>query len=246
MDFITAKKELAEDRLDLNWDKLDQNDRWSKDDIANHINRATKSVWDMHDWDFTEGQHTGTISSAEVSKGYLQYPDFMITGSGKMLFIDDTELKKVRYHDFVRAEKTDGDDYDIWADSQQNIYVFDNHFKSGNKVELYGKNGYQKMTSDNELLPFSHTSKLDSSGNSMIVDLAYANALASDKLRRYEAANNEQKKAVQGIEGLWDSYADDRASEKTAAQRLEVPDYFDQNAGRRESKTGHFNLPEDF
>lgn len=246
MDFLTAKKQLANDRLDLNWDKLDQNDRWSQEDMAEHINRATKSVWDMHDWDFTEGQHTGTISNTQTQKGYLQYPDYMITGSAKMVFVDDTELKKVRYHDFVRAEKSDGDDYDIWAENQQNIYLFGEHLTQGKSVEIYGKNGYQKMTEDDELLPFSHTDELEASGNSLIVDLAYANALASDKLRRYEAANNEQQKALQGIEGLWDSYADDRAAEKTASQRLNVPDYFDQNAGRRESKTGHFNLPEDF
>lgn len=243
MDFLDAKKALANE-LNIDFSNIAQNERFSEDDLAEYINQGAKIVWDRHTWDFTEGQYEGTITSTETTQGYLPYPKFFVLGSIVMLFVDNDEYDKVNYHDYVRMMKQDTDrDSEVFAEYKQNVYINPNNLQSGQDIEAYGKLAFDPFDDDTTLLPFSHSPNIDSSGNDAIVQIAYAEALNSDKLREPEKANNEREKALSKIDRLWKTYADNRAKEAVVRQRFVVPDYFDNNTTPRSSDyIGHFDL----
>jgi len=229
MTFLEAKKALANE-LNIEYSKLNQNDRFSEKDLEAWINQGVKMIWDRHSWDFTEGQLEGTLSSAEISKGYLMYPDEMIVGSMQLLFLGDDEMDKIDFHDFRRIMKKEPkNQHEIFAEFKRNIYINPNLMKVGKDVEGYGKLGYETITDDTADVPFSTSSGIDSSGNDAIVSLAYAEALNSDKLREPEKANNEKQQAIGIVDRIWSNYADNRASETVVRPQFIVPDYFDDN-----------------
>lgn len=246
MNFLEAQKQLCRE-LSIEFDKLDQNDRFSLPDIKEYINSAAKTAWDRHRWSFTEGQFQGTLTAAEISKGYVMYPDEMVVGSLTELYVEgiDRSLDKLRHQDYKRLRRqAPNRDFPIFSEYKNNIYINPNIISAGKKLEGYGKEAFTKMTADDDLLPFSHAPESESTGNDQIINLAYGEALGSDKLKEDAKGNNEQEKALALLDAMWKDYADDRAHEKITEPMLRVPDYFNDHLSTPNNRSwfGQFNI----
>lgn len=201
-------------------------------DIKDYINNAQKIAWDIHRWDFTEANKAITTT---VSTDYYDYPTEMVSGSAEFLTVAGLKYTKIDFEDYLNW-KTDNptstDKY--WAERGRLIFVNSLAYTAGQEMVVFGKALMPSaLVNDADLLMFSPDSdNVEHSGNNAIVQLAYSEALASEKKRNPAQAKMERDNAIQILESIWKPMAEDRAKAQNKGRTFfDVPDFFQSNMG---------------
>lgn len=242
MQLSEAKQALCR-KLDIEYSDIANNDVFSDADLEDWINQGAYRAWDYRRWEFSEGAKTATLTSTEVSAGYMSQPDAFSTGSIFLVKVNGKEYDKREFASYERIFENDSNDTSkVWTTYKRLIFVNMNVAGSGDSIDIWGKLKFTKLTQATDILPFSpDTDNEEYSGNQAVVLLAYAEALASEKKRNPAQAEREQLKAFAILDTLWDQQSQGRALEQTEDKPLfEVPDMFATGRGGRSSNIGKF------
>jgi len=243
MTFLEAKKHLAL-KLDIDYDDIANNDLWSDTDFGVLIQLGAAKVWDYKPWPFTQKAKTATTDSTGASLGYYDQSDELVQGSVFLLRVGGKEFKKVEFQDFLKyLEDNPTGTARIWSEWETFVYINANAYTVGDDYDLFGKCFPPVLSATTDLLPFSPiTDNNEYSGNEAIVQLAYAEALDSDKKNQPAQAETERKKAYQTLDVLWKPFADRKALMQSSGRPMsDVPDFFGQGQKKDPTFIGNFH-----
>lgn len=239
---LEAKKATCR-LLNIEYSDIANNDLFSSEDLDDYLDTGISRAWNYKPWDFSEGAKTATLSSDDITKGYVDYPIEMMSGGAFLLVVNGQEFEdKLVYRDFRRQLQDDSNSQDqIWAEYKRFIFINMNATSAGQSFDVYGKLNAPKLSSDSDLLPFSpDTDDQEDSGNKAIVRFAYADALSSEKKKNSQQAEVEEKKAFSMLDIVWKPFAQLQANQQIARPMLNVPDYFGKNP-KNPAYTGNFH-----
>lgn len=238
---LEAKQHLAR-KLDIDYSDIANNDLWSDTDLQVLIQLGLFKAWDYKPWPFTQLTETTTSINAE----YYDHPPKLMNWSIYLLKVGGKEFKKVLMEDYLKYQE----DYltgtlRIWAEVETYIFINQNAYTVGDTIDFYGKKFPITLSGSSDLLPFSPTSdNYEHSGNEAIVQLAYAEALDSEKLKNPNQAEIERKKAYETLALLWKPFSEMKSFMQSQGRPMfNVPDYFGSGANVRQDSafTGNFN-----
>lgn len=242
MNFSEAKYALAR-KLDINYDDIANNGLFSDADLAGYIQSALIRAWDYKPWPFTQGVKTATTIAAT---DYYDYPQGMMSGSIYLLKAGGKEYKKLLIEDYLRwFEHNPNDQTRYWSENQSYIFINKNAYAQGvDTFDLYGKLIAPHLSGTTDLLPFSPTTdNSEYSGNEAIIQLAYSEAMDSEKKKNPQAAEVERKKAYDTLGLLWKPFADSKAYLQPQRPLFNTPNYFPDYPNSRQTPIGNFNWP---
>lgn len=226
---LEAKQALAR-KLDIDYSDIANNDVFSATDLQFYIQVGAQQAWDSHPWDFTEGAKTGTLSSTNITNGYLDYPQDMVTGGANLLTVNNVEFApKLTYQDYRKALEDDSVTTDkIWTEYKRFLFMNMNACTAGQSFDVYGKLRCPTLSGDSDLLPFSpDVDNQEDSGNNAIVDLAYAEVLESDKKKNPTGAQALRAKAYAVLDLLWKPMSAYKSNQQANERPFfNVPDFF--------------------
>jgi len=233
MTFLESKQALAR-KLDIDFTDIANNDVFSLTDLESYIISACYKAWDFESWDWSEHSKTATLLSADITRGYVSYPNDIAPSSIEFLVINGKEFKKKDrngYKRYFENNATATDKY--WYEFKRLIFFNVNAVSAGEVIDIYGKKNFVAPTADADLLPFSpDTDNEQFSGNDAIVRLAYAEALSSDKKNNPSQGAIEEKNAYGMLSILANALKAGRSSEQTKDQPMfDVPDFYANNQG---------------
>jgi hypothetical protein len=244
MEFIDALQSLAR-KLDIDYSDIANNDLFTLDDLKNYLYTACFLAWDFDSWDWSEHSKTTVLSSTDLANGYIDYPADIAPSSIYYLDIDGIEQGKKLHTSFKREFQNNPKSMKYyWAEFKRFVFFNPNICSVGSVLDIYGKKNLVKPVADTDLMPFSPDSQTNGfSGNDAIIDLAYAQALSSEKKKNPSQAKVEEARGYGILKILSDQLKKGRASEQpTGTAMFNVPDYF---SGRRPSNDnnniGRFN-----
>lgn len=236
-----AKQALSR-KLDIDYSDIANNDMFSDTDLEEWVNEGALRAWDYRRWEFTEGARTGSLTSTEMTNGYVAMPNNLSTGSLFLLKIGGKEYDKINFRDYqLYLENESGGSKKFFAEFKRLIFFNTNVPSAGDAIDIWGKLKFERLTTSSDLLPFSpDVDNEDYSGNNAIVLLAYAEALGSEKKKNPQQAQVEEGKAFRILDSLWNQQVQGRALEQSHNRPyFSVPDMF--RTGNRRSDTGKFN-----
>jgi hypothetical protein len=242
MQFSEAKYALAR-KLDINYDDIANNGLFTDADLSGYIELGLIRAWDYKPWPFTQAVKTGTTIA---NTDYYDYPQDVMNGSLYLLKVGGNEFKKLLMEDYLRfLQYNPSDTSRYWSEAQTYIFINKNAYTQGvDTFDLYGKGIAPHLSNPTDLLPFSPTTDNEEySGNEAIVQLAYSEALDSEKKKNPQAAEVERKKAYQTLDLLWKPFADSKAFLQTQRPLFHAPNYFPDYPNARRSPIGNFNWP---
>lgn len=229
---LEAKQKLAK-KLDIDYDNIANNGLVSDADLQDAIQTGVQVAWDMHAWDFKEGAKTGTLSSGNVSAGYVDYPQDMVTGGATYLVVNSEEFPpeyKISYRDYLKWKQDNPNATDkYWSEYKRFLFFNMNAAAAGQTFDVYGMLRCITLSNDSDLLPFSpDADDQEDSGNNAIVDLAYAELLEGEKYKNEEKANTVRNKATARLEKVWEPMKQYKATQQPKNRPFfaEVPDFF--------------------
>lgn len=237
MTFLEAKTALAS-KLDISLTDIASNSLFTESDLETWLNMATQKAWDFKPWPFTQRTITGTTVDAQ----YYDHPTALMLQSLFRLVINGYHYgNPMDFDDYIRWKADNPTSTDrVW--SMHETYVFINRlsYGVGEVLDMTGKKYPPHLSASGDLLPFSPmTDNLEHSGNSTIVELAYAEALASDKLKRLTEAVTHRKTAYETLTLLWQPFAQQKAAQQTTRQMFNTPNMF---GGRSQGPIGNFDI----
>jgi hypothetical protein len=221
-----------------------QNDLWTESDLNELVQTGIHLAWDFESWTFTEEALKTTWSSTDATAGYFNYPNTFEDESISPLTVNGKEWDKLAFADYRRyfEDNATGND-PIWAEYQRKIHVNPNAIAVGDEIVMHGKLRAPALTSDADRLPFSpEFDDNESSGNRAIVELAYGEALDSEKKKDTAKAEGVRKRAYTWLALL----AAPIAARKSKAQNQgreffkNVPDFLATRSTSRNTNIGNF------
>lgn len=235
-----AKQHLAR-KLNIDYSDIANNDLFSDTDLGVYIQLGAIKAWDYKSWPFKQkSKQVTTISTA-----YYDHPSDLVNNSIFLLKVGGKEYKKILYQDYLKYLEDDpSGEYRYWSEWETFIFINQNAYTVGDTLILFGQKLAPVLSSSGDLLPFSPISdNSEYSGNEAIVQLGYAEALDSEKLKNPEQAGVERKKAYQTLDLLWKPFADEKALMQSSGRPMfDVPDFFSGRANANNSQyTGNFN-----
>lgn len=239
MTFLEAQTHLAR-KLNINLDDIDNNDLWTDADIETFVQLGLIKAWDFKLWPFTRKAKTATSIDAD----YYDYPDDLVLGSAFLLKVAGKEYKKLSIEDYLKFLEDYPTATDkIWSETETFLFINKNAYTIGDPFDVYGKKYAPSLEDDDALLPFSPvTDNNEHSGNEAIVQLSYAEALDSEKLKNPAQAEIERKKAYQTLELLWRPFAESKALMQSKNRPMfNAPDFLGMPNSRSSANTGNFN-----
>lgn len=240
---LEAKKALCR-KLNINYDDIANNDLFSEEDIQDFVNQGAMQAWDFDFWDFAEHSKTATLDSTDVTNGYVAYPTDILPSSIYYLSIGGEEFEKKNFTSFKKYFQSQASATDkFWAEFKRLIFFNSNAVSAGDVIDIYGRIGFQTLSADDDLLPFSpDTDNDETGGNQACILLAYAEALGSDKKKNPSQAKVEYDKAIELLARLSGNLKQGRASEQIKNRPMfDVPDMFRQHSGMNGSGIGTFS-----
>jgi hypothetical protein len=223
MTFQEVKQQLSL-KLDINYSDIANNGLFSDSDLGMFINSAIQDAWDYKPWPFTQKAKTATTSNTP----YYDYPQDLMLGSAYLLKVTGKEFKKLQYEDYVKWFEDNPTATDkIWSEWESFIFINQNAYTVGDTFDLRQEN----LPADGELcdlLPFSPISdSYEYSGNNAIIQIAYAEALSSEKKNNPQQAALESKQAFATLDNLWKPFAAQKATLQSKNRPMfDVPDMF--------------------
>lgn len=228
-------------KLEINYTDVSAglNDLFSSTDIDEFILTGVGKAWDFHKWPFTEGSKTYTpVTKAE----YYPVPNNIVDHSIDFLMVNGEEYTKRSWQSYRKALALNSSTTEkIYTIRNGNLFINKNCYSAGDTIDVFGKLKMPAIdtTSSSSLLPFSPTEDNQQySGNDAVIQLAYAEALASEKMKNPAQANSERQLAYQTLEILWKPFAAFLAQEQQNGRPLmEVPDLFPGRSRRTQRAT---------
>ena len=237
-----AKAALAR-KLNIDYSNIALNDLFSEADLSDYLEQGAMKAWDYRSWDFAEDSQTGTLTSEQITNGYVAHPPKLVPSSIFLLKIAGKEYDKKNFQDFQKyfEDYPSGTDR-IWCEYKRLVFFNSNVASAGDTIDTWGKLNFQAFASDAALMPFSPSSDTEQySGNQAIVQLAYAEALASDKKKNPNGAEAERKVAFSTLDILWNAFVNGRSIEQSKNRPMfDAPDFFRANNGQS-NQIGTFN-----
>lgn len=233
-----AKTALAR-KLDIDLSDIANNDLWTDSDLTDLIQSGANKAWDYKPWAFTEGDWKTTTTS----DGYNDYPADCEDESIRVMYINGCEYRKLNFNDYQKFFYDNPTATDrVWSEHKRFYFYNKNADPVGSEVWFPGKKRAPVLSSSSDLLPFSPTTdNQENSGNRAIVDLAYAEALGSDKMKNPSLSEAVEKKAYAALGKVWEPIGARRSAEQTQDRPFfDVPDYF---AGSSSRGTNIGNFP---
>ena len=169
-----------------------------------------------------------------------------MNGSIYLLKAGGKEYKKLLIEDYLRwFEHNATDTTRYWSENQLYIFINKNAYAQGvDTFDLYGKALAPHLSATTDLLPFSPTTdNSEYSGNEVIIQLAYSEAMDSEKKKNPQAAEVERKKAYDTLQLLWKPFADSKAYLQPQRPLFNTPNYFPDYPNSRQTPIGNFNWP---
>jgi hypothetical protein len=233
-----AKTALAR-KLDINFADIANNDLFTDADLVDCVQAGANKAWDFKPWAMTEGDWK-TVSTSD---GYNDYPSDCEEESIDVLYIAGYEYRKLNFADYEKflADNPTATDR-IWSEHKRFYFYNVNADTVGSEIWFKGKKRAPTLSTGTDLLPFSPTTdNQENSGNRAIVNLAYAEALASEKLKQYAQADVEEKKAFAILATLWAPIGARRSVEQSQDRPIfDVPDFFGGRPNSRNTNIGNF------
>jgi hypothetical protein len=231
--FIEAKQALAR-KLDIDYSDIANNGLFAASDLADYIQAGTNKAWDYKPWTFKEGD----LKTTSVDDEYYDYPDNFEDESISRLTVAGKEYEKKLFADYQKYFQNNPTATDrFWSEHLRFYFINQNAYTVGDEIVLLGTLRAPALSSDNDLLPFSYASdNKENSGNRAIIQLAYAEALSSDKKKNPSQGALEEKRGYGMLDVIWAPMAARKAAEQSQDRPFfDVPDYF-ANGGRGNSK----------
>jgi hypothetical protein len=225
MQFVEAKQALAR-KLDVDYTNIALNGLFTDSDFSGLIQFALQRAWDYKPWPFTVKVKTAPTSA---SADFYDYPTDLMNGSAYILIVGGKEYKKLTIEDYLRVLQCEPDSVArIWSENGTFIFINKNAYTPvTDSFDVYGRGIAPELVNTTDLLPFSPTNDNSQySGNEAIVQLAYSEALDSEKKKNPQAAEVERKKAYQTLDLLWKPFADQKANMQARRPLFDVPSYF--------------------
>src|SRR5579883_1709932 len=226
MQFLEAKKALAR-KLDINYSDIANDGLWTDTDLGALIQFGVLKAWDYKPWPFTQAVKTATTL---VGVDYYDHPQDLMAGSINFMQVGGKQYRKLSMPAYLQYFQRFPNGTDrIWAEQQSFIFINKNSYSQGvDTFDLYGKKLAPELSNTTDLLPFSPISDSEEhSGNEAIVQLAYAEALDSEKKKNPQAAELERKKAYFTLDLLWKPLADEISRQNQIGRPMfEVPSFF--------------------
>jgi hypothetical protein len=220
-------------KLNIDYTKIAQNALFSDSELGEFIQTGANLAWAYHLWDFTQDALKFLWDGVDT---YFDYPNTYEDKSIFLLTVNDEEWGKRNFPDFKRYMKLNPSATDeIWAEFKRQYHLNTNPLAASAEICVYGKLRAPTLSLSTDLLPFSPENDNDeNSGNSAIIDLAFSEALGSEKKKAYAQAEAEKKKAYAKLDVLW-APMDERDSVEQHLDRpffADVPDFFPGRNGR--------------
>jgi hypothetical protein len=218
-------KSLLARKLDIDLTNIATNDLFTEADLESYLDTGLKRGWDYKPWTPSEKTYT-TTSTAD---GYYDYPEDFEDESITRLTVAGEEYDKKNFDDYQKflADNPTSDEK-IWSEHQRYYFVNGNAHTVGDSIDVTGKLRAPTLSSDADKLPFSpSTDNQENSGNGAIVDLAYAEALESEKMKQETKAANKRKDAYGVLDVIWKPMGARRSKEQSKDRPFfDVPDFF--------------------
>jgi hypothetical protein len=233
MILLEAKQALAR-KLGIDYSDIANNDLFSEADLEFYVIQGAMQAYDFQDWDFAEHAKTATLESTDITNGYIELPDDILSSSIFYFAINGEEYDKKNfrsYKKYFEENATATEKY--WSEFKRMIFFNANSCSAGDVVDVYGKQKFRVPETDSDLLPFSpNTDNEESSGNYACVLLAFAEALGSDQKKEYAQSRVEHEKALFILQSLSNQLKQGRASEQNKNRPMfDVPDMFRGRSG---------------
>lgn len=239
MTLLEAKQALAR-KLDIDYSDITNNDLFSDNDLGDFVQAGVNKAWDYKPWTFKEGDRKTT----SVDDEYYDYPDDFEDESISRLTVAGEEYEKKLFADYQRYFENNPNATDkFWSEHLRFYFINQNAYTVGDEIVVLGTLRAPTLSSSGDLLPFSYASdNKENSGNRAIIQLAYAEALSSDKKKNPTQGALEEKRGYGMLDVIWQPMAARKAAEQSKDRPFfDVPDYF-ANGGRGNSRniTGNF------
>lgn len=230
---LEGKQALAR-KLDIDYSDIANNGLFTDTDLQDYLQAAVNKAWDYKPWTFKEADRKTTSISAE----YYDYPTDYEDESISRLTVAGDEYDKKLFADYQKYFENNPDATDkFWSEHLRFYFVNQNAYTVGDEIVVLGKLRAPTLSASGDLLPFSYASdNQENSGNRAIIQLAYAEALSSDKKKNPAQAAIEEKRGYAILDVIWTPMAARKAAEQSQDRPFfDVPDYF-ANGGRGNSK----------
>lgn len=229
MTFLKAIQELCK-KLNLSYSDVNSglNGLFSLDDIKGFIIEAHDLVWDFKSWDHTEGDKTTDLASPDLLAGYIDYPQDFVSGSIYLMLVDGAEFYQTTYRDLKKylAQNPNGDTK-YYAERKRFIFINANAVSAGQTIDFSGKLRPTVLADDTDLMQFSDdVDNKGMSGNSLVVQLAYSLALASEKKKDKTGSKREEDDAYAKLSDIWKQIGGSRMTQKGTRPQYDVPDFY--------------------
>lgn len=242
MTFLEAQKALCR-KLNISFDTISNNDTFSLEDIKDWINEGGMQAYDYEFWDFAEHSKTAVLLTADVTAGYVAYPNDILSASIYYVTINGKEFYKKSFQSYTKwFQERSGDTGRYWAEFKRLFFFNKNAVSAGQTLDIYGRRGFRALVNDADLLPFSpDTDNEEMSGNQSVIYLAYAEALSSEKKKNPQQGEIERKKGYAVLDILRNQLKQGRALEQSKNRPMfDVPDMFSGSKGGGNSSIGNF------
>ena len=234
-----AKQHLAR-KLNIDYSDIANNDLFSETDLQVFIQLGLIKAWDYKPWPFTRKVKKTTT----IDTDYYDHDSELMNGSIYRLVVGGKEYKKIIDEDYFKHfEDYPTSTERIWTEVENFIFVNKNAYTVGDLMCLFGKKFPITSSGASDLLPFSPaTDNREHSGNEAIVQLAFGEALASEKKNDYDKAETERKKAYQTLDILWKPFAEQRALLQSKGRPMfDVPNFFGNGNKNSSIYNGNFD-----
>lgn len=237
MTFTEAKAALAA-KLDINITNIASNSLFSESQLETWLAAGIQRAWDYKPWPFTQR----TITATTVDTEYYDHPNTLMLHSLNRLVINGKHYgNPMDFDDYIlwKAQNPTSTDR-VWAMHETYVFINRLSYSVGQTMDMSGKKYPPHMSSGSDLLPFSPmTDNSEHSGNQAIVELAYAEALGSDKLKRLSESMTHQESAYATLDLLWQPFAQQKAFQQTTRPMFNVPNLF---GGSGNGQIGNFDI----
>lgn len=230
MTLQTAEQELCR-KLNINYTDLVAGslDLFTQADIDAWLNLGVLRAWDYKPWPFSQGAKTATTIA---NTDYYDYPQDFVAGTGYLLKVAGLEYKKLSFEDyqhFFQSDQNPTATDKFWTEYKNFIFINKNAYNGGvDSFDLFGKLIAPTLVNATDLLPFSPSTDTEQySGNEAVVQLAFSEALMSDKKKDPERAKLERDEAYATLDLLWKPFADSKSTlQSNNRPFFDTPDYF--------------------
>jgi hypothetical protein len=214
-------------KLNIDYAKIAQNALFSDSELGAFVQTGASLSWAYHRWDFTEDALKFLWDGIDA---YFDYPNVFEDRSIFLLTVNDQEWGKRNFADFKRYMKQNPTSTEeIWAEFKRQYHLNTNPLVVSDEICVYGKLRAPILALSTDLLPFSPENDNDeNSGNSAVIDLAFSEALGSEKKKAYTQADAEKKKAYAKLDILWAPSGELESIEQHQDRPFfeNVPDFF--------------------